>query len=403
MEGAIDQAVFLSGVDMPIAVIGPRGTGKMYVANIIHRESGASPGALVKIDCREFRSRHEAINRITGELEQAQGKTLVFKSPHLMHPEAQSKLARQLSSRTLAGAGGPRYMPAARFVALFPDGLEHLIRHGGLQEKLASVFGGYPILVPPIKDRKQAVLRWAHKILEQEGIRRDRRVTGFTPDAEQAMLTHDWPGNISEMREAISGALDKTDKDWITPVDLSIYRGISPQGTPGLPYDRPFLDALQQDVQEQETYTPTALEGLGVALGQALNTLLELGTVKPLGAWLDDELVLAVCERYRGDMPGAATFLHTRPRNISRWMRKILSRDHERSSSMLWQEARKLVQQWVWESAPMETSPQLLLQDILMSHVLEQCATTSVADRARIMGVSMPTYQKRLKLFRQEP
>jgi len=115
-----------------------------------------------------------------------------------------------------------------------------------------------------------------------------------------------------------------------------------------------------------------------------------------LGAWVDDELVLAACERYRGDMAGAARFLHTKSRNIGRWMPKILGRDHERSSSMLWQAPRALIRQWVQEAAMPESSPQQLLQDMLMAQVHSQCDAMSVADRAAIMGVSVPTYQKRL-------
>ena len=125
------------------------------MAKVIHQESGAAPEQMVVIDCREFRSRKDALNRIARELERSAGKTLVFKSPHLMNPDAQLKLARQISSRMLADTSPPRYLPAARMIALFPDNLEHLVRYGGLNERLASVFAGYPIRVPPIRDRKR--------------------------------------------------------------------------------------------------------------------------------------------------------------------------------------------------------------------------------------------------------
>jgi hypothetical protein len=247
MEGATDQAAFLARVDMPVAVIGPRGTGKMYVAQVISRESGGTAEDLVRIDCREFRNRGQAMRVITAALEAAAGKTLVFKSPHLMHPEAQVRLARQLSSRTLVDGGSPRYLPAAKYVALFPDSLEHLVEHGGLEQRLASVFAGHPIHVPPIRDRKRAVLRWAHKILEQESGRLDRRVLGFTPDAAQAMLQHDWPGNISEMRDVIRSALGKTDREWLTPVDLGLYSGLRADGSRQRTTERPFLQGLLEE------------------------------------------------------------------------------------------------------------------------------------------------------------
>ena len=397
MEGAIDQAVFLSRLDVPVAIIGPRGTGKLYVAKVIHQESGAPPEKMVSIDCREFRGRKDALNRIARELERSAGKTLVFKSPHLMNPDAQLKLARQISSRILADTSPPRYLPAARIIALFPDSLEHLVRHGALNDRLASVFAAFPIRVPPIKDRKRAVLRWAHKILAQEGARRDRKVTGFTPDAEQAMLQHDWPGNISEMRQCITSALDKTEKEWLTPVDLGIFKGLSAAGPGSLPPKRAYLQALVEEPLEEPAYAPATQEELGVALGEALHTLLELDTIKPLGAWLDDEVVLAACERYRDNMRAAADFLQTRPRNIARWMPKILSRDHERSSSSLWLTPQRLIRQWIRESAPMAEPPQQLAEAMLLAHVVRQCEGISVADRARIMGVSTPTYQKRLQ------
>ena len=397
MEGAIDQAVFLARVDVPVAVIGPRGTGKLYVARIIHQEWGGAPEGFISIDCRAIRSRKEALRRIARELEGSEGKTLVFKSPHLMHADAQLKLARQIGSRQLADSQPPRYLPRARYVALLPDTPEHLMRFGGLQEKLASVFAGYPIHVPPIRDRKRAVLRWAHKILAQEAGRRDRRISGFTPDAEQALLRHDWPGNISEMRQCICAALDKSQREWLTPVDIGLFKGLSAEPVAARPGDHPFLQSVMEPQREEESYSASPLDDLQVALGESLHAMLENQVIKPLGAWLEDELVLAVCERFQGNKRAAADFLHTRSRNISRWLPAIETRGAERGASALWQAPRQLVRQWVMEAQPGEQSPQQLLQGMLLSHIQQQCQGVNSAERARIMGMSTPTYQKRLR------
>ena len=397
MEGAVDQAIFLARLDTPIAVLGPAGTGKMYIARIIHEESGGAPDMLVSIDCRDFRSRNAAHARIAQELGSGEGKTLVFKSPHLLHAEVQQKLARQISSRRLADASPARALPRMNLIALFPEPLEVLMRRQELVEQLASAFAGYPIRVPPIRDRKQAVLRWAHKILGQEGELRDRDMKGFTPDAEQAMLQYDWPGNISEMRQCIHDALEKTDKNWLTPVDLGLFKGISAEGTPEAPATSPFLAAPQQEEEAQETYAPSTLEAVHVALGEAVHNLLSLGLVRPLGLWLEDELVLAALDRYRGDARRAAEFLHTRPRNISRWLPKIESREDERGESSLWQESRRLLREWVRESPQPEESPLSLMADGLLAHLTEQGGELSTAKQARIVGVSTPTYLKRLR------
>ena len=397
MEGAVDQAVFMAQLDIPVAIIGPAGTGKMYVARIVHEESGGAPDTLIAIDCREFRSRKAADTAIARELARGEGKTLVFKSPHLMNPDAQLKLARQIASRTRADVSPAQYLPRVKLIALFPDNLEQLIRRGQLSAQLASAFAGYPIHVPAIKDRKQAVLRWAHKILLQEGANRDRDMKGFTPDAERAMLLYDWPGNISEMRQCIFDALEKTDKGWLTPVDLGLFKGIDPDGAPYLPEAEAFLSLAEQDTDPQDTYLPSALEALDAALGEAIHNLMELGLIKPLGAWMEDDLVLAVLDRYRNDARKAADFLQTKPRNISRWLPKIEQREDERNASALWQTPRRLLREWVRESAQMEDSPLLLMQYKLLSHINEQGGSLSAAKRAQIMAVSTPTYLKRVR------
>ena len=398
MEGAIDQAVFLAKVNMPVAVVGERGTGKYYVAQVIHTEAAASPQGLVRLDCGEFRTRNEAWTRISRELQQGENRTLVFKSLQMLHLETQARLARHLATRTTSDGGGTHYLAPNRYVALFPAQLSALVSRGELDPKLASVFGGYPILVPPLRERPRAVLRWAHKILEQESTQQDRRVSGFTPDAERALLQHSWPGNISEMRTLIRAALERTDKEWVTPVDLGLFVGISEDGQSSQALEpRPFLAVQDEEKTGDADYAPSLQEELRLALGQALAVSLETEVLRPLGAWLDDEVIIAALERSGGDGRGAAEFLQTRNRNIGRWMPKVLEREAERESSLLWQESRRLVQQWVTESTPPEVAPQQIAQEMLLSLVLQQCDEISVADRARIMGVSTPTYQKRVR------
>lgn len=397
MEGAIDQAIFLAQVDMPVAIVGERGTGKMYVAQVIHSEAGGSAKDLVKLDCRGFRNRREAWAQISRELQRGSGRTLVFKSPQLLHPEIQARLARQLASRTATEEGASRYLAPNRYVALLPEPPQRLLLKGLLDERLASVFAGYPILVPPLRQRPRAVLRWAHKILEQESMQCDRRVLGFTPDAEQALLQHKWPGNISEMRQIIHDALARTDKDWVTPVDLGLFVGISADGHSAPRKERSFLEAGHDQTPEESEYNPSGEEEVRVALGQALAASLETASLRPLGTWLDDEIINAALERSGGDSKGAAEFLQVRTRNVGRWIPKVRERDAEREASLLWQPVRERVQQWVLETTPSETPLQQIAELMLIRLVQQQCSSQSAAERAKIMGVSTPTFQKRLK------
>ncbi len=89
------------------------------------------------------------------------------------------------------------------------------------------------------------------------------------------MLTYEWPGNITEMRQRIVAALDATDKEWLTPVDLGIYQ----RGAGGRPrcllsdaVKRPFLEEVEkQDTTGGRVFSPSALEELDTALGEAVN------------------------------------------------------------------------------------------------------------------------------------
>lgn len=168
MEGAVDQAAFLAGVDIPVAIVGASGTGKMYVAKLIHKESGGDPGDLLALDCKELRGRTRAADKIQHVLLHSEGKTLVFKAPQLLPSQVQLRLAKQLATRIQIDAKSARYLPRARYIALFCDPLESLVARGELNAALASAFAGYPIHIPPMHMRKQAVLRWAEKILAQE-------------------------------------------------------------------------------------------------------------------------------------------------------------------------------------------------------------------------------------------
>jgi transcriptional regulator with AAA-type ATPase domain len=400
MEGALDQAAFLAQVDIPVAVIGPRGTGKFYVANTIHRESGGLADGIVVIDCREFRNREEASAHIKKVLASAAGKTLVFKSPHLMNIQAQLKLARQLSSRRLEGSPATA-LPQAKFVALFPESLEQLIRSGELASELASAFGGYPIHVPPIRFRKRAILRWAYKILGQESVDRQRSVKGFTPDAEEAMLHHEWHGNLTEMRQRIIAALLHSDEQWISPLELDLLKDSKDSLSTSPSSLNPYLDTLSKVDEAEEAFSPSALDELKLALAQAVSKALVDQDALPLGTWLWDEVVLAVISRYADQLPRAGEFLHTTSRNLSRWLPGIEQRLAQRNLSSYWRESQRLVAPWVRELPVSEEPLKETVLNMLMFQLEHQGKQAVLPLRAHILGVSAPTYQKRLKDYTQ--
>jgi DNA-binding NtrC family response regulator len=393
MEGAVDQAAFLAGVDIPIAIIGARGTGKMYVAKLIHKESGGNPGDLLALDCKELRGRNRAAVRVQKALLGSEGKTLVFKAPHLLPAQVQRKLARQLATRIQGDIRPPRYLPKARYIAIFTDTLEELASQGSLTESLASVFAGYPIHIPPMYQRKQAVLRWAAKILAQELTHRDVCVNGFTQDAEKAMLGHHWRGNITEIRERVVHALSTTSTEWIRPVDLGLVVK-EPDRTGRTSGETGYLASMQREALT-EPYHASVEDELSRALGARVIQQLRDKPL-PVGQWLVDDILLASELRYSGNVRLVARFLRENTRNTRRWLARAHERDKQRESEQRWSECHSLVQEWVRESAVlpygMIQRAEDMLLDILRSLESEFGATRCAA----VLGVSRPTYKKRV-------
>lgn len=394
MEGAVDRAAFLAKTHMPIAIIGARGTGKMYVARVVHEEAGGLPGNLLAIDCREFRNCDAANRAIARALKASAGKTLVFKYPHLMCTEAQTRLARQLSTRTVLDTRPPRPLSDARFVALLPDAIERLVRTRQLQERLGSVFAGYPIFVPPIRDRQRAVLRWADKILQQECADRDLPGHRFTPEAERAMLAHTWEGNISEMRQRISDALGSASDARVSPADLGL---LGAAREPQRALLEPIVDGFGGELSSLGRYRPSAVEELEHGLAEAVHHALSTRVPEPLGQWLDDEVILAVLARSGGQPPRAARCLHTTSRNVQRWQPRIAGRERERSASMLWKSMDERVRNWLAEVAESATDPLASARAMLLKQLENQGAGVPLKQRAAVLGVSVPTYNKRLR------
>ncbi|MFV0276986.1 MAG: sigma 54-interacting transcriptional regulator [Parahaliea sp.] len=394
MEGAVDRATFLARTHMPIAVIGARGTGKMYVARIVHQEVCGTQENLVVIDCRGFRNCESANQAITVALRDSRNRTLVFKYPHLMCMDAQQRLARQISSRILLDSQPPLPLSDVRFIALLPDSIERLLLAGQLQERLGSVFAGYPIFVPPIRDRLRAVLRWADKILQQECEARGTGALRFTPEAEQAMLAHSWEGNISEMRYRIGHALDSASEGWVNPMDLGLLGRQEDEETTA---PEPIIDGFGSELSSQGSYRPTAGEALEYWLAEAAHHTLSGKRPYPLGTWLEDEVVLAAVQYHNGQVARAARSLQTGSRNVQRWLPRIAERDQQRRDSMLWKTMRERVGTWVDELVIAGDNPLARARDLLLQQLEQQGDGVSVKIRAAIMGVSVPTYNKRLK------
>ena len=225
---------------------------------------GWGTGRFISIDCRAIRSRKEALRRIAGSWK-VQRQTPVFKSPHLMHADAQLKLARQIGSRQLADSQPPATCRARSLRGAVAGYPEHLMRFGGLQEKLASVFAGYLIHVPPSGTASVRCCAGPTRSWPREaGAARppDQR---FYPGRGASLLRHDWPG-ISARCASVFVQPGQVPAGGSRPWISACSRGLSAEPAATAPGDHPFLQSVMEPQREEESYSASP-DDLRVALG----------------------------------------------------------------------------------------------------------------------------------------
>ena len=158
---------------------------------------------------------------------------------------------------------------------------------------------------------------------------------------------------------------------------------------------------LLERALEQHRVALARLNELKLALAQAVSKALVDQDALPLGTWLWDEVVLAVISRYADQLPRAGEFLHTTSRNLSRWLPGIEQRQAQRNLSSYWRESQRLVAPWVRELPVSEEPLKETVLNMLMFQLEHQGKQAVLPLRAHILGVSAPTYQKRLKDYTQ--
>ena len=211
----------LAETDATVLLRGEPGTGKELVARAIHAESRRRAGPFVSADCGAltealaeselFGHRRGAFASATsdrvGLFGQAHGGTILLDDVARLPLSIQEKLVRVLDAQRLTPVGADAEVPIdVRIVATSHGGLRHEVRSGAFREDLMLRLRAVPLLLPPLRERREDVGFLAHRFLDALHERGARRVTRIAPDAMRALLDHAWPGNVRELRGAVDYA-----------------------------------------------------------------------------------------------------------------------------------------------------------------------------------------------------
>jgi transcriptional regulator with PAS, ATPase and Fis domain len=213
-----------------VLIEGETGTGKELVAQHIHHRSLRKDGPYIVVDCATIPSTlmeahlfgHEkgsftgADSTRKGLLELADKGTLLFDEISNLDERTQCTLLRFLETHEVnrIGNGRPERVDV-RVIAASNQELERLVRSGEFRSDLYHRLTVGRIWIPPIRERRQDIEPLFDHFLSTWSEHHRRNVPSLTGEAEDILLSYQWPGNVRQIRNAAESMLVRARADQI--------------------------------------------------------------------------------------------------------------------------------------------------------------------------------------------
>ena len=215
LNRAIEMAVQVAPIDMPVLVTGESGSGKEFFPQIIHQYSARKHGPYHPINCAAIAEGtldselfgHEkgaftgAIAERKGYFEVADGGTLFLDEVGELPLATQARLLRVLETGEFIRVGSSKVIKTdVRVVAATNVDLVDAVRHGRFRQDLYYRLNGLSIYVPPLRERPDDIPRLFRRFASEMSERYKMPSVTLTESAKEALVNYRWPGNIREMK-----------------------------------------------------------------------------------------------------------------------------------------------------------------------------------------------------------
>ncbi|GAO03990.1 sigma-54 dependent transcriptional regulator [Anaeromyxobacter sp. PSR-1] len=218
MQAVFELARTAARSNSTILVLGESGSGKEVLARAIHQESPRAEGPFVAVSCAALTESlleselfgHEkgaftgAIARRKGKFEAAHGGTLFLDEVGDIGSKLQLDLLRVLEERRFHRIGGNENIDVdVRIIAATNRDLKRAVGEGKFREDLFYRLNVIPILIPPLRDRREDIPLLVESFVERLSVEMKKRLDGVSSEAMSALMAHDWPGNVRELRNIL--------------------------------------------------------------------------------------------------------------------------------------------------------------------------------------------------------
>lgn len=223
--------------DAAVILLGQSGVGKEVFANFIHNNSkrankpfipinmAAIPETLIESELFGYEKGAftDAQAAKPGKFEEASGGTLFLDEIGEMPYHLQAKLLRALQEQEITRLGSTKPIKVdIRLVSATNQNIDAAIAEGRFREDLYYRINTVPVNIPPLKERREEILPIANAVLEEVCAKYGFEQKSFSDDAQELLLTYNWPGNIRELKSVCERAAILSEGNEITKADLFI-------------------------------------------------------------------------------------------------------------------------------------------------------------------------------------
>jgi DNA-binding NtrC family response regulator len=228
MRALIDQVHRVMNVTVPVFLQGESGTGKELVARTIHDAGNRAEQPFVALNCASIPEGlqenelfgHErgaftgAAQAFPGKFEQAHRGTLFLDEVAETSPSVQARLLRVLQEGVVQRLGGTVARAVdVRVVAASHKDLDALVRSGTFRQDLYFRIVVYPIVVAPLRERRDDIPLLIMHFLRKYAGEGSGRIKAMAPEALDQFCAHSWPGNVRQLENAVRRAIIASDGD----------------------------------------------------------------------------------------------------------------------------------------------------------------------------------------------
>ena len=222
LEAVLEQVERVAPTDSTVIIQGETGTGKELIAHAIHNLSSRCGRPFVRLNCAAIPLDlleselfgHEkgaftgAIAQKIGRFELADKGTLFLDEIGDIPPALQPKLLRVLQEQEFERLGSTRtHQVDVRLVAATNRDLTEMVNRGEFRSDLYYRLNVFPILLPPLRERREDIPALVMHFVETFGRRMGREIDHIPPETMSALSSYQWPGNIRELQNLIERAV----------------------------------------------------------------------------------------------------------------------------------------------------------------------------------------------------